>query len=91
MVGDQPTPLTAQCCMSSEINKPTKEWNSQIGKFFLGGQVVIGLSLEGLGPGIEAEDFLEVPNKLAEPIHVRVDVLLHPLFHRVREINAVHV
>lgn len=47
--------------------------------------------LECLGAGVEADDRLEVPNKLPQPVHVRVDILLHPLLHRVWEIDAFHV
>lgn len=50
-----------------------------------------GPSLEGLWPGIQADDFLEVPDKLAQAVHVRVDVLLHPLLHGVREVDALQV
>lgn len=50
-----------------------------------------GPSLEGLWPGIQADDFLEVPDKLAQAVHVRVDVLLHPFLHGVREVDALQV
>lgn len=44
-----------------------------------------------LGPGVEADDGPVVPDQVPQLVQVGVDVLLHPLLHRVGEVDALQL
>jgi len=44
-----------------------------------------------LGPGVEADDGPVVPHQVPQLVQVGVDVLLHPLLHRVGEVDPLQV